>query len=217
MCQAYDQCATLTAYNSAANIEVKLMKKAKKKPVATFVSVLVVLWVGDFAIRRVSFRYASLRSSDLSGSTWWRIDLNNYNLNGYTLRSASFPESDLIGANLVGADLTKARFRGANLTRANLKQATLRGADLTACILAHAKLQSADLSGAKLKQAVLAGADLSGAKMTGIDLKRSFYDHMTKWPTGFDPKQHGATLLPFPWPANTAPRQWGHSRGIFDR
>lgn len=176
---------------------------------------LCVLLVADYALRQWNFGYAAFRSKDLSGTTWWRADINNTNLTSYKLRGAIFPESDLIGANLSGIDLTKSRFRGANLTNAKLQNSVLRGADFWGCTLAFADLRGADLQGAKLRQSVVADADLRGAKLKGANLANCRYTANTRWPAGFNPKQHGATLLTFSWPTDMKPRNWGFFKGIF--
>jgi uncharacterized protein YjbI with pentapeptide repeats len=55
--------------------------------------------------------------------------------------------------------------------------ADLRGADLR-----RARLQGADLRAAKLDEAKLGGATLTGTR----------YDARTRWPAGFDARQHRA-------------------------
>jgi uncharacterized protein YjbI with pentapeptide repeats len=76
------------------------------------------------------------------------------------------------------------QLRGARLRRASLAQRNLRKADL----------RGADLSGADLRAADLAGADLTGAKLGGAKLEGARYDAHTRWPSGFDPRQHGLVL-----------------------
>jgi len=80
-----------------------------------------------------------------------------------------------------GAQLRTARLRRASLAKKNLRHADLRGADL----------READLRGADL-----AGADLTGAKVDGAKMKGARYDAQTRWPAGFDPRQHGLVRLP---------------------
>jgi uncharacterized protein YjbI with pentapeptide repeats len=78
-----------------------------------------------------------------------------------------------------GPQLRTARLRRASLAKKMLRNADLRGADL----------READLRGADL-----AGADLKGAKLEGARLDGAHYDAHTRWPAGFDPRQHGLTL-----------------------
>ena len=39
-------------------------------------------------------------------------------------------------------------------------------------------------------------AKLRGVTLTGADLTGARYDHLTRWPAGFDPARHGAILTP---------------------
>jgi Pentapeptide repeats (8 copies) len=87
-------------------------------------------------------------------------------------------------------DLSGARLRDAALPSAKLANAKLSGADLTNADLSHAVLTGADLRGAKLQ-----GATLTGADLTNADLKDALYDAKTRWPPGFDARQHAALLV----------------------
>jgi hypothetical protein len=78
------------------------------------------------------------------------------------------------------------QLRGAKLRRAVLVHATLRGADL----------RGADLIGADLRGADLSGADLTGARLADANLTGACYNSHTRWPAGFDPRQHGAMPAP---------------------
>jgi hypothetical protein len=78
-----------------------------------------------------------------------------------------------------GPQLRTARLRRASLAKKNLRNADLRGADL----------READLRGADL-----AGADLTGAKLEGAHMAGARYDAHTRWPIGFDARQHGLLL-----------------------
>lgn len=80
-----------------------------------------------------------------------------------------------------GPQLRTTRLRGASLAKKNLRRADLRGTDL----------RQADLRGANL-----AGADLTGAKLDGAHLEGARYDAHTRWPVGFDPRQHALVLSP---------------------
>ena len=55
---------------------------------------------------------------------------------------------------------------------------------------ASASLERADLRGALLYTTNLTGANLAGADLTGAR-----YDIWTRWPSGFDPAEHGAILM----------------------
>jgi hypothetical protein len=102
-----------------------------------------------------------------------RPNLNGADLSGLDLNGANLMGADLVETNLSGANLSEAMLGGADLRRANLRGATLAGAGLV-----KADLREVDLSQADLSEAVLRGAK---------------YNHMTRWPAGFDPASAGAT------------------------
>jgi hypothetical protein len=77
---------------------------------------------------------------------------------------------------------------GADLRQADLRGARLEGADLA----------NADLTGANARGALLASANLTGARLAGADLNGARCDRRTRWPPGFDPRQHGAVEMPGP-------------------
>jgi hypothetical protein len=81
-----------------------------------------------------------------------------------------------------------------DLTRADLRAADLQGVRLFHAILHYACLSEADLTGADLRSALLEGADFSNARLTDAQLDGAIYDEDTRWPQGFDPQQHGASL-----------------------
>ena len=61
--------------------------------------------------------------------------------------------------------------------------------------LTRANLAGADLTGASLAWADLGGVDFAGANLSGTKLHGASYDHATRWPSGFDPEEHGANRL----------------------
>jgi hypothetical protein len=87
-----------------------------------------------------------------------------------------------------------------DLTKADLRGADLRGVRLLHPILHYVSFVGADLTGADLRNAALEGADFTQAKLSNICLTGAFYDEDTRWPEGFDPRQHGASL---PWEEGT--------------
>jgi hypothetical protein len=108
-------------------------------------------------------------------------------------------KASLRGALLVWAPLASADLEDANLEAADLRSADLRNADLAYANLANADLRAADLRGACLFADYLdvthdrpppIPSDYGSTVLTGTR-----YDHSTCWPTGFDPRQHGAVLV----------------------
>ena len=88
--------------------------------------------------------------------------LNDCDLGGWDLESASF-----VGAKFDGARLSGARFRGANFSNAYLKAVDLSDAYLEKARFTHADLRAADLSRADLRSADMVGARLDGARLVG--------------------------------------------------
>jgi len=64
--------------------------------------------------------------------------------------------------------------------------------DLTGADLTGARLGPAVLARTSLRRANLRGADLR-AYEGGADMTGAIYDSSTRWPSHFDPHQHGAT------------------------
>jgi hypothetical protein len=142
-----------------------------------------------------------------------------YRGKGADLHAAALPLAPLVGAALDGANLRGANLRGANLAHASLgvdtsapprlpmaggfrgpRGADLTGADLTGANLNGAWMGDVRLPGAVLRGAALAGANLKhsnlrGADLRGTNLTGAYYDAQTRWPAGFEPRQHGAVLI----------------------
>lgn len=118
------------------------------------------------------------------------------------------PDIDRYPSYLASFDLQKSKlndvfWRGVNLrnvdlygsdpTRASLRNADLRNAVLYQAILVRSKFNNADLENANLEAACVEYADFSGANLTGARLIDAKFNNETKWPTGFDPVEMGAT------------------------
>lgn len=86
------------------------------------------------------------------------------------------------GISLAGADLSEANLHHVNLQRANLRHLNLYASDCSG-----ASFRDADLSHANLR-----AANLQNSVLTGTQLFESYFDHLTKWPAGFDPLARGA-------------------------
>lgn len=92
------------------------------------------------------------------------------------------------------------RDQRADFTLADLRNLKLMGADLRNLVLLDASLNGTDLSFADLRAAQLGGADLRGVNLTGallfgVYLLDAIYDHETRWPQNFNPRDHGAILV----------------------
>src|SRR5262249_45618202 len=58
--------------------------------------------------------------------------------------------------------------------------------------LRGARVSLTDLAGADLRGALLLQADLLTARLEAANLSEAQYDRETRWPSGFDPRAHGA-------------------------
>jgi uncharacterized protein YjbI with pentapeptide repeats len=153
------------------------------------------------------FHGRALPARDMEGVTLYYADLNDAKLAREDLRCAYLGRAWMMRADLEEADLS-----GASLTESRLQEADLAGADLTAASLLRARLDRANLAGANLTRATLIGTNLRGANLTGTALTDARYDHTTKWPRDFDPRQAGAVGLDDH--LSGRPRQGYYSRGV---
>ncbi len=104
--------------------------------------------VGDCSFRRADFSDAKLVGASLRGTD---------------IEGSSFDRSDLSGADISECRAADATFRRAVMTGALLVRTDLSRADLSECKLLDAIAHKANLSGAKLEGANLFQADLAGA------------------------------------------------------
>jgi hypothetical protein len=108
---------------------------------------------------------------------WWKlVDAREVDFFDSEIKDAGFAKALLAGAIFLESDLTGSVFKEADLDNANL-----RNTNLDKTVLKGANLCNADLSGAKN----IGNAQLFNAK----------YNHNTKWPEGFDPKEANAVLI----------------------
>lgn len=112
-------------------------------------------------------------------------------LRGANLEGLTAPLGQLQGLDLSGANLYWASLGNADLSFANLSNTDLRGASLTNAICRNANFKGANLGLDNLNgRTNLRGADLSGSDLAGANLKGALYDDSTRFPLGFDPKDH---------------------------
>jgi uncharacterized protein YjbI with pentapeptide repeats len=171
----------------------------------------------------VSLPGVCLEGADLSRAHFLRTDLHGADLRGGNLSWACLMEADLHDADLSHANLSAAQLHGAKLQGASLRGADLRAACLTATDLRNADLRGVDLTkatlqllhgltpeqqqllgkpaptslaGTDLTDAILIGVDLLDVDLSGTTLSRVRADALTRWPKGFDPRQHGIEIPP---------------------
>jgi hypothetical protein len=127
---------------------------------------------------------------DLRGAVFDGLNLVNANFAGARLYDASFVKCDLYWARFFEAQAVKADFRGAELRGGNLVDANFQ----------QACFDEADLGRDALNGGTnLEGADLTAASVVRTKLEGAAYDSRTKFPTGFDPTQHGMSLVEGPY------------------
>lgn len=179
-----------------------------------------------------AFGAQDFQGKDLTGKNFGGQILDGANFTDAILQGAHFNKARLQKANFNGADLTHATFFDADLTGADLREivamflwervilneANLEGLDLRNVRLFASKLRGANLKKTKgwndvtqcdFSNADLRGADLRGATWTGEPprFRKAAYDETTLWPTGFDPKEVGATPKAAEPKEATAPAQ----------
>lgn len=108
---------------------------------------------------------ASLRRANLEG-----VNLSRAQLYGTDFRGANLINSNLSGANLKGSDFRRANLEHIDLRGANLEGADLRNSNLKWASLERANLRSVDLRGALLSRATQFGRSIGGANLEGAIL-----------------------------------------------
>ncbi|HEV8003975.1 MAG TPA: pentapeptide repeat-containing protein [Planctomycetaceae bacterium] len=127
----------------------------------------------------------NLMNRKLNGAVFDGLILEGAYFAGAKLHNASFVRCDLYWANFFEARAVKADFRGAKL----------RGACLEGANLQQACFDEADLGRDALNcRTNLRGDDMAGASFVRTKLEGAAYDLRTRFPAGFDPKQHGMKL-----------------------
>ena len=124
------------------------------------------------------------------------MDLRGAVFDGLILEGAYFAQATLYDASFVKCDLYWANFFEARAVKADFRGAELRGVCFEAANLQQACFDEADLGRDALNGSTeLSGADLTGASVYRAKFDGARYDSRTKFPTGFDPKQHGMKLI----------------------
>jgi len=132
------------------------------------------------------------------------------NMSDYNFAGCSFREFDLGKREIVS--LEKAQFKRSDLNLCDLSEMNMKEADFTEAYLKEAHLDKANCEGAnfhnakmlctRLRGTNLKNANLCWAKMQGaiIDEKTNLtgakYNDDTRFPNGFDPKQHNMVYIP---------------------
>jgi uncharacterized protein YjbI with pentapeptide repeats len=123
--------------------------------------------------------------------------LENIDLSNFSLDKIKFAGTTLKNANLKGADLS-----GSDLSYSSLEGANLQDTDLYLTCFTYADLRNTNLSGARIINTFLDGADLSGCDLSNANVdfrdwhrytythSPIFYDKLTKFPNGFQPKEY---------------------------
>lgn len=110
---------------------------------------------------------------------------------GSKLAGVTFGCKILSGSVLTHADLSHSSFCQSLFGNSDFRGANLAGSDLHGVCLIGTTLKGANLTGANLSHSDLCGADMRGV-LRKCTLTGASYDRATKWPAGFNPKEHGA-------------------------
>jgi uncharacterized protein YjbI with pentapeptide repeats len=163
--------------------------------------ILVLANLQGASMSHADLRVAILCFADLRGADLQAADLRGANL------SAVYAYNRKIEGRVWGLGASGAQLQGASLEGADLQAAALWGADLSGANLRRANLRQADFAGTHLSpderaevrrwaHADLPRTDLTDADLMGADLRGALYNSDTRWPVGFDPREHGAELVP---------------------
>jgi uncharacterized protein YjbI with pentapeptide repeats len=137
----------------------------------------------------------------MSAANLYGAKLNEADLSGANFNDSNLEDGNLCHANLNGAQLQRIILDHANLADAQLIGVRITGRSLHGAIRTHAIMHKAKIA------AYLVNADLTAAELKGADLGEvpdlwrvgslagARYDEETKWPEGFDPRAHGASLI----------------------
>jgi hypothetical protein len=146
---------------------------------------------------------ALIMKSDLRGADLRNAILSNGCVHSTNLQAANLRGANLQWAGLIGTDLQGADMSGSDLTRATTILSVSPWPPPEFQHMLTPKLQATmdrlftSLAGADLTGATLIAADLLDADLTGTKLTGARADVRTRWPEGFDPKQHGVEIAPF--------------------
>ncbi|MDQ0612146.1 uncharacterized protein YjbI with pentapeptide repeats [Variovorax sp. W1I1] len=143
-------------------------------------------------MRRAGFMKANLlettwgdadwSGAQLSGQTFYKLDLRGMRWPEADLSACNFIESDLSGVDMHAAQLASATFATCKLDGAKLmgaqcvgavavKDSSLVAADMSQANLRNFNFGASDMRGAKLVRAVLDGANLCEAQLQDADLR----------------------------------------------
>ncbi|MFO0867038.1 MAG: pentapeptide repeat-containing protein [Gemmataceae bacterium] len=139
----------------------------------------------DAVIKETSFTSAILKKANFRFANMYSGNFRNADLQG-----ADFRDARLENVFITGADFSEANFEGVNLGTIMFFSTKLRNANLRNLKRSNS-FDNCDLFGADLR-----GANLRDMKVyRGSVFRKAKYDSNTIWPTGFDPKEHGAVFV----------------------
>lgn len=143
----------------------------------------------------VNFRGARLVGAALREATLCRATLITAQVGCGLLGGADLEDAEMAGVGMMNADLRGANLRGANLVKATLRRADLTGACLQGTNLLGSHLEGAVLISADMRDSNLLWANLTGADLTDVRLENTVYSVHTRWPAGFEPRDHAMVRI----------------------
>jgi|GEM_PF-7028423 len=114
----------------------------------------------------------------LDGYDFDYVRFNAVNLNGASLKKASFEMTVLIGAQLNNVDLSFSSLENAYLERVSLNNSNLEETNMKKINLNHSSIQKTNLKNADLRYSTLLEANFSNSIFTGVKL---FGSQRTDW------------------------------------
>jgi len=122
---------------------------------------------------RADLNYVNFMYADLTNTDFIRADLTNADLRFADLAYVNLLDAELIGANLEYANLSDGWLNSADFTDAKLRHANLTDAGMTYVDLNNADLRNVDLTDASPNFADLTDADLRSADLTNVYIRFS--------------------------------------------
>ena len=177
------------------------MHKNKIQHIGCAASV-IVLYVGfgvpilstEDAVRCFSIEHSRLRTAHFRAEVANHLRLQERECTEAVFENCRFPSVRCRNTDFSKARLTKTFLSHANIQNCNFEHADLRFVNLYKAQIWKSDLSHADMRSVRLEAATIMGCDLHEADLANIKLEECHYDAATKWPTGFDPRSHGAIL-----------------------
>lgn len=105
---------------------------------------------------------------------------------GHALGMTAFQNAKLSGVDFSRMTMKQGRFSACLMDKTLFREAVLDSCQFIKC-----QLTAADFTGALIKKVRFIEADLRECCFDSVDWRGGSYDSKTRWPEGFDPREHG--------------------------